>query len=536
MRTIIAGSERFTCMTTFGYKVAAARDDGTVGIYDSVTGVMRLSLGPMDPVQEIRGSPESSILFCAHQTPSVTLWDMQTGGLIHTFILDRNAEEIAISSKGRYLACGLSDGSVEVREVTGKMEGALIWSGSPVTHFCWLEPEEQLAVSTKGSMAVWDIVAGAVLRSFTIEYPVHRMVYSQKFNHLAIVDTSPPQSAITVINPQTGTTNIPRRFYQNLTCFAFSQITEELVCGSETQGIQLFIVPKRQWGQVIYPNAMISVSSLPNGTIAGKFVGSGLQLLNVDGGYVPSPKPIISALAVHALDQGRLFAVLSTSRDRIVLLEPATMSQLLTIIVQKTHTIPNDRTAIICASLCNHIAVYYFQKKEKEYMQLWKPHSKRPNWTVEIDELPSIGGISPSGTRFATYEAARVSVWDAQDGQLQAQLPVNHTNPFDLTFDAETHFYLHIGDDRVDYAVSSSEAQENSYSLRSVHRTPSPPKSRCYDLDETREWVVSGSRRICWIPPGYIGSIQSNYCWAGCSLVMAGHNGTLRRLTFREPV
>src|SRR5258708_139554 len=70
VRTITAGSKRFTFMTTFGHRIAAACDDGTVGIYDSITGVLRLSLSPTDPVQVIRGSPDGSALFCAHRASS----------------------------------------------------------------------------------------------------------------------------------------------------------------------------------------------------------------------------------------------------------------------------------------------------------------------------------------------------------------------------------------------------------------------------------------------------------------------------------
>ena len=113
-------------MTTFGHKIAAACDDDTVGIYDSVTCVLQLSLNPASPIQAITGSPSGSVLFCTHNTPSITVWDIQTGGLIHTFVLDRNPEDFAVSLEGRYLACGFSDGSVEVWEVADKMEGASI--------------------------------------------------------------------------------------------------------------------------------------------------------------------------------------------------------------------------------------------------------------------------------------------------------------------------------------------------------------------------------------------------------------------------
>ena len=60
-------------MATFGHKIAAASDNGTVGIYDSDTGVLRLSLSLPDPAQAIQGSSDGSMLFCAHKTPSITV-------------------------------------------------------------------------------------------------------------------------------------------------------------------------------------------------------------------------------------------------------------------------------------------------------------------------------------------------------------------------------------------------------------------------------------------------------------------------------
>lgn len=58
-------------------------------------------------------------------------------------------------------------------------------------------------------------------------------------------------------------------------------------------------------------------------------------------------------------------------------------------------------------------------------------------------------------------------------------------------------------------------------------------QERRYRVDDNHEWVISGSQRICWVPPGYIRSVQASYCWAGSSLFMAGQDGTLRVLTFQ---
>jgi len=57
-----------------------------------------------------------------------------------------------------------------------------------------------------------------------------------------------------------------------------------------------------------------------------------------------------------------------------------------------------------------------------------------------------------------------------------------------------------------------------------------------YKLDENLEWVVDAqSRRVCWIPPGYIGGIENGHFFVGSSIVMAGKDGIVRKLTFRKP-
>ena len=73
MRTIATSSKTFTSIETSSNKIAASRDDGTLDLYDSVTGVLRLSLNLADTAQDIRGSPDGSLLFCTHKTPSITV-------------------------------------------------------------------------------------------------------------------------------------------------------------------------------------------------------------------------------------------------------------------------------------------------------------------------------------------------------------------------------------------------------------------------------------------------------------------------------
>ena len=539
MRTIVASSKNFTCMATFGHKIAAAWDDGSVGIYGSVTGVPRLSLTLADPVQTIQGSPDGSILFCAHKTPSITTWDMQTGGLIHTFSLQHNPEDIAVSSKGRYLACGLSDESVGVWKVAGKMEGAPMWTGSSTTRFCWLEPEEHLAVSTRAMVRIWDIVAGTILRSYTMRYPVHRMVYSRKFNRLAIMASSAPKGAMTIVDTQTHTSTTSHWTKQNFTCFTFSQTREELVCGIETHGLRLFDLPKGRWRRIEYPDTMTSISSLQNGTVVAHFGGSGIQLLSLDG-YAPSETPTFSALTVHAFDQGAIIAILPTTRDQISLLELATMSQLLKIPIRGHNPSPlRSETVIICVSLKHLMAVGYFEEGGQGFLQSWPLRKELPGWTVTVDGVVEMGRISPSAARLVTFHttggSSRICVWNAKNGRLHAQracTPI--TRLLDIEYSSDKEFTLQYTSHRTSYAVHSQDRDlldplllELSHDGRDHYL-----EGDFLEVDDTHEWVVRGSERICWIPPGYIGSVQPSYCWAGLSLVMAGQDGILRGLKF----
>ena len=536
VRTITASSKRYTCMTTFGNKVAAACDDGAMDIYDSVTGVLRLSLRLADPAQAIQGSPDGSILFCAHKTPSITVWDMQTGGLIRTFDLEHSAEDIAISLRGRYLASRFYNLSVKVRDVANKMEGVVVWTRSTVTGFCWLDPEERFVVSTRTLVRIWNIVTGTLLHSYMAHYPISRMIYPQKFDQLAVMTSSASKSTITVLNPQTSAA-ASHSIQQTLSCFTFSQTTEELVFGMKADGLQLFNLSTQRWRQIEYPGMVNSVSSLKNGTMVANSAGSGIQLLSLAGGHSPSQQPTISALTVEAFDEGKIIAIFPTTRDHITLLDSTTMSRLLRIPAQNSPLTPAHNTTILCASHEHLMTVYCFKEENTKFMQLWGFRAEAPRWTVKIDEVPEIGRFSPNAVWLVTIhtvgDLSCFFVWNPKDGQLFRQLestPLPH--PLDIDFIHDTEFVLYHG-------KASSRCHINRWSegisvWKYLTQSERPGKKQ-YTVNETCEWVISDSERICWIPPGYIGSVQPNYYWIGHLLVMFGQDGKLRMLSFSQP-
>ena len=524
-------------MATFGNRVAAACDDGAVDIYDSVTGVLRLSLRLAEHPQAIQGSTDGSILFCAHKTPSITVWDMQTGGLIHTIDLKHSAEDIAISLKGRYLASRLSDLSVKVRDVVNNMGGVVVWTRSPVTGVCWLDPEERFVVSTKALVRIWDIVTGTLLHSYTAQYPVNRMIYSQKFDQLAIMASSAPESTITIINPQTGAT-ASHPIHQMFSCFTFSQTTQELVFGTGADGLQLFNLSTKCWRQIEYQGVVKSVSSLKNGTMVANSAGSGIQLLSLAGGHPPSQQPTISALSVEAFDEGKIVAIFPTSRDNITLLDSATMSQLLKIPAQSSPLTPSRHTTILCGTHEKLMAVYCFEDGNTWFMQLWGFDEEVPRWTVGIDGVPEIGRFSPTAFWLVTIhtvgDLSCFFVWNPKDGQLLRQLERTLlTHPLDIDFTRDTEFVLYHGEDSSCCYISRWTETINVWSNH-IPQSGRPRKKQ-YAVNETCEWVMSGSERICWIPPEYVGSIQPNYYWVGHLLVMFGQDRMLRMLSFSQP-
>jgi hypothetical protein len=62
------------------------------------------------------------------------------------------------------------------------------------------------------------------------------------------------------------------------------------------------------------------------------------------------------------------------------------------------------------------------------------------------------------------------------------------------------------------------------------------PPAHPYALDDNLEWVLDAkSRRVCWLPPGYVSGIENGHFFVGSSIVTAGRDGIVRKLTFRKP-
>ena len=438
--------------------------------------------------------------------------------------------------EGRYLACGLFDGSVKTWEVANRADVSNFQSGAPVTHICWLEPAEQLAVASEASVHVWDVVARKTVRSFVSNDSICGIVYSRKLSKLAILTTSEAESVISLVGSKTRSHKVP----QQISCFAFSQLTKELVCGMTAPGLGLFSVPACKRRKFDHPATITSVSVLPNGTAVANVTGSGIQLLSLDKRHTPPRQPTTSILTVHPFDEGKIIATTPTNRDHTTLLESATMSTLLTIPV-RTDTITTDRLPIICASLKHRIAF----RLAGGFLEMWRFGDKSPAWAKFISTWVGVGGISPSGSRLVVMDEhgsrTLIWVWNTGSGECEAEKCVGlpwPTHPLEIGFESEDEFISHHDSYRVPFGISPAEQDPHGHSHSVIRREQLPlaeRPQRYYDVDDAREWVVCPSKRICWIPPGYIGSGDDGYWWAGDMLIMFGQDKVLRNLTFQKP-
>ena len=537
-------------MTTIGRgstaKIAAACDDGTVRIYDSVTGVLRLSLKPEFAIKEMAGAPDGSLLVCTHdQHPSMTLWDIQTGGLVHTFILGRGARCATVSLKGRYLACETYRKTVGFWEMASRTEYPDFLDKFEGHTPCWLAPEELIMVVNGLSVYIRNVVTkGPPVHKFEVPAgSLHSAIYSQTFDRLVIVPKPKPFRyhyqgiSFTILNVKTGTPSTLLSDGRPPSIIAFSQTTRQLVCGGKDPGLTTVDISTGFRAHFDFPATATSVSTLSNGTVVANFEDSGIQLLRLDKEDGPPRQPTPPPPAMYPLDKGRIITIVPATNGRVILLETATMSQV--------SSIPaNDRITVLCASLENKIAVHCFEEQAKGYLQMWKFSHQDPQWTELTGAPASIGNISPTCTRLLIFHhegsGGSIHVRDVYNGRLLAWVSIGVPQPLDIIFNSEVQFYVYNNVHRETYVINTMSRTGNS-PIRSITRSTKrqlegQELGERYCLDDGCEWVIRGSQRICWVPPGYVGSVPGSrcWCWVGSLLVMCGRDGTFRKLNFLE--
>ena len=571
LRTIKADSGKFTYVAVAGQRIAAVCEDNTVNLYDAVTGVIRLSLNAPRRVTKVEGSPDGSVLFCAHRhAREITLWDTQTGGLIHTFTAKFEIGDIAVSLAGKYLATCSSDGTFRFWEVENRCGGSR-FLGEPVICICWLEPEDQVALALKGTVVVLEITTGRTLHTFPIGESVRGVAFSAGKRRLAVWLASGIESTIVVINISLGLTLVSSHPLAHLSSFTFSGDGDRVVCAVEAGNLRFFYITISTPNWHDCPSHLGTVNSiglLRSGHLVVN-VGDSIQLLAADYAqpYGTSPDPEISC--VHPLDNGRAICALSRDREdaNLSLLDVETMETLANYRIGTGGMDPSSTLPIVCVSVDQGIAVLCFPEFGGFVLGLQAIGSNLPKWENSVPRPVLFGAVSPDGENLVTIRRGKDSGWEIHARKLLYGGLIGNPIRMDepprkIEFTSETQFYVEYdmkvrkaptfsppppGFDAQDYPQDySSHPMRRSFALVSpkswselkLQELPGRwiPPTPSYGLDENLEWVVDAkSRRVCWLPPGYISGTENGHYFVGSSIVMVGQGGILRRLTFRKP-
>ena len=530
-------------MTTIGQgsnaMIAGACDDGMVRIYNSITGGLRLSLRPEFPILEMTGVPDGSLLVCTHSgRPVITLWDLQTGGLVQTFILKEEVKRTAVSLRGRYLACETFERAVIFWETASRTQHPEPLEKLEGHTPCWLAPEELIMVVDRGSAYIRNVATkGPPVRRFDLLRSAYSAIYSQTFDLLAIMSPHFLGHSFTIIDVTAGTSSTLRSGGERLSLVAFSQTTKQLVCSGEASRLETVDISTGCWTRFNFPATFTSISTLSNGTVVVNAQGSDIQLLRLHQGHASSQQPTPPLLTTYLLDEGRIVAIVPASNDRVILLEASTMSQVLSIPTQEDLPIATGLTAVLCASLKKKIAVYSFAAEGYGKLQIWEFSREYPRWTEMMSGSAPVASISPFCTRLVTLHnrssGGCVQVWDMHRGEALAQMVIDDPRacPLDIAFGSENRVHFYYGSRRESYQIVPTENGPYPFFIirYARERLSGQVLEEYYSLDDGREWVVCGSKRICWVPPG------SSHCWVGSSLIMVGQDGMFRKLTFPEP-
>jgi len=556
LRTIDTRPKQLTCIATSVQRIIAACED-TINTYDAVTFVLQQSLRAPETVTKIQDSPDGSTLFLAHSF-SVTMWDVQTGGLIHTFAMQSAVRDIAVSTT--HIACGSSGGTVTFWDIHTKAEGEGFGNGQPVVTLYWLSPQE-LAVATQNTLYIHNITDGETSSSFSIPGHVWGMVYLENKGEF-LVGTSLPDlgagqelSFLRVIKSKPGHPSGPQEpepllMQPQMYLGGLSRPTlvgEELVCITPPSGVQSFDIRsfRRTNNKPLLLGAATSVAISLNRNIVAQTKHS-IQIFSLDVLAESSTHKHTRVSHVYSLGGNHIICILQPTRNLALLeleslqeLRPrSNTSSLRPLLINQ----PAPTHASFCCRLITEFGI-------TAVLQMWQSGTPLPEQTEAGEDEP-LSRWSPERTRIVTaYGSPRreLRIRDTEDGTTLGSLPLEGADlgtgeVYDITFDSETRFNLKIDapgqHTQIPYDITASPSGYRSCAINKGEPVPlfKPRAMPPYRIDASCEWVLDAkSRKICWISPGDIRRGDGGYFWAGLSLVMVGGDGVVRKLTFKEP-
>jgi hypothetical protein len=557
LRTIDVRPRQLTCIATSAQRIVAACED-IVDIYDAVTFVLRQSLRAPETVTKILGSPDGSALFFAHSY-SVTMWDVQTGGLTHTFTTQSEITDVGISTTGDHIACGLSDGLVAFWNIRTKEEGKGFGGGQPVAVVHWMSPQE-LVIGTHETVYTRNIATGKTLKYFSVSGRLWGMVYSPVGEGEFLVGVSRPGKGVNqelcflevikrIVRLSSPRITKHRRGPQNgrLGLLRPTLVGGEIACITSPSGVQLLDARSYNWtNNPPLLDAATSVAVSLNRNLLAQTKDS-IQIFSLDVLKSGGTRDNVRPSHVYPLGESHIACLLQPTRN-LALLELETLRELR----------PTNNTSPIQFPLKNqwpstHASYsrgFVAELGTSVVLEAWRSGSPLPEWAHAADEDPPLSGLSPQCTRIVTYHGLprkELRVKDAKDGTILANLLLglghfDKEEVYGVMFDSETRFHLKINGPgwhvQVPYDITPAPSGPHSHTItKGILVILSEPRAiPPYTLDANCEWVLDAeARKICWISPGNVRRGNGSHFWAGLSLVMVGDDGVVRKLSFREP-
>ena len=167
------------------------------------------------------------------------MWDVQTGGLIHTFTTQSKINDIAVSTT--HIACGLAGGPVTFWGIHTREKGKNFWKGKPIVAICWLSTQV-LAVATQTDVDIHDIIVDKSSIWFSTHYRIWGMVHSEGE---LLVGTLGEYTNYSFFKPIRYTHTLQPRLCEESWVYDGklknpTLVGEEIACISPTTGVWLF--------------------------------------------------------------------------------------------------------------------------------------------------------------------------------------------------------------------------------------------------------------------------------------------------------
>ena len=572
LRTIDVRPRQLTCIATSVHGIISACGD-VVDVYDAVTGVLQQSLCAPEPVAKIRCSPDGSILFLVHLF-SVTMWDMQTGGHIHTFSAESRIGDIAVSATS--IACGSFNGLVVSWDILTKEQGWCFWHIHSVVTIDWLSAQE-LVVLTARTLSIHNVVTGESSGKCFFNGDTWGMIcLDSKGEFLVGISKSgfagQGGCSFEAIryeqskdSPLPGELDFGRHLESPEALKSDGQfnplwqssihsqqlssptvISGGVACITPANGVQLFNTSSKEWTNSPPLLGAAASVAMSNRNLVVQTKDS-IQIFSTDVLASGETHDDVHLSHVYPLGENHIICILKSTRN-LTLLKLETLQELHpSENISQLESSLTDRPDFPCALFGCGLAAEFGVSK---VVEMWQSGTPLPEQTEATEEGAPLRGWSPERTRvIKVYGSPRweLRVEDPKEGITLASLPLESSNLdtgniYDITFDSETRFHLKIDGPglhvQIPHDITASPSGDYSHTIIKGEPVPlSEPRAKpLYTLDANCEWVLDAkSRKVCWISPADIRRGNGGHFWAGLSLVMVGGDGVVRKVTFKDP-